>query len=260
MLKKLRYGNEEEEAVFAEVIETANAAKELAKTIFGNKTFMTNQTMLTYAMTLTKAKSRGDESREWFQKAEVLFDEINDNITFKEGCNLLFNMLLHYNFMVNDFGSSLDTDKRQQLIAKLHAQIQTGNKSQILLKKALVCIQETFIESDPSVCLRNLESILKQVGSTSSKLPASCSIKIWLKYFIANLSLRLGDMEKAARFSLEILTMDIPEYYGHSQSELTIEPTLIVLNKKFDELMNLLNERPGGSSRDLTESLTAEVQ
>ena len=51
MLKKLRNGTEND---FQEPIETANAAKELAKSIFGNKTFMTNQTMLTYAMTLTK--------------------------------------------------------------------------------------------------------------------------------------------------------------------------------------------------------------
>ena len=98
-------GTEEE---YLETIKTAKVAKDLASAIFGNKTFMTNQTMLTYAMTLTKVKSKESESLEWFNKAEELFDEINDNVSFKEGCNLLFNMLLHYNFMVNDFGSSLD--------------------------------------------------------------------------------------------------------------------------------------------------------
>jgi len=95
------------------------------------------------------------------------------------------------------------------LIAKLHAQIQSGNKNQILLKRALVCIQETFIESDPKVCLQNLENILKEVSSPTSKLSYSCSIKIWLKYFIANLSLRLGDLDQAAELSRQILDTDV---------------------------------------------------
>ena len=77
---------------------------------------MTNQTMLTYAMTLTKVKSSEIESREVFEKAEKLFVVINNEISFKEGCNLLFNMLLHYNFMVNDFSSTVDTEKRKELI------------------------------------------------------------------------------------------------------------------------------------------------
>ena len=111
-------GTEEE---YMEPIKIAKAAKDFARTIFGNKTFMANQTMLTYAMTLTKVKAMEDESLEWFNKAEELFDEINDNVSFKEGCNLLFNMLLHYNFMVNDFGYSLDNHKRKELIVKLQA-------------------------------------------------------------------------------------------------------------------------------------------
>ena len=48
-------------------------------------------------------------------------------------------------------------------------------------------------------------------------------------------------MDTAGRLSQEILNVDIKEYYGHMQSELTIEPMLIVLNQKFDTLMSQLN-------------------
>ena len=109
LLKKLRLGTEEE---FKEPIEIARAAKDLARKIYGEKTFITNQTMLTYAMTLTKVKGMEEESRLWFDKAEQLFEVINNEISFKEGCNLLFNMLLHYNFMLNDFSTTVDTQKR----------------------------------------------------------------------------------------------------------------------------------------------------
>ena len=160
--KKLRMGSERE---YMESIKTAKAAKDLAGTIFGNKTFMANQTMLTYAMTLTKVKEKEEESLVWFNKAEELFDEINDNVSFKEGCNLLFNMLLHYNFMVNDFGYSLDNQKRKELINKLQAQITHGNNNQVLLKKALVSIQETFIEIDQNACLLKLERLFQEVDS-----------------------------------------------------------------------------------------------
>ena len=54
-------------------------------------------------MTLTKVESREDESKALFSEAEKLFSKINNEISFKEGCNLLFNMLLHYNLMLNDF-------------------------------------------------------------------------------------------------------------------------------------------------------------
>ena len=37
-------------------------------------------------------------------------------------------------------------------------------------------------------------------------------------------------MDTAVQLSQEILNDDIQDYYGHMQSELTIEPMLIVLN------------------------------
>lgn len=59
LLKKLKLGNEED---FKEPIEIASAAKDLAMKIFGERTLLTNQTMLTYAMTLTKIETMQEES------------------------------------------------------------------------------------------------------------------------------------------------------------------------------------------------------
>ena len=122
-----------------EFIEIACKTKDLAKRIFGEKTFITNTAMLTYAMTLTKVPSMEADSRIWFDKAEKLFTVINNEISFKEGCNLLFNMLLHYNYMLNDFGSNFDSKKRTTLVQKLREQVEVGNHN-VLMKKALVSI------------------------------------------------------------------------------------------------------------------------
>ena len=45
-------------------------------------------------------------------------------------------------------------------------------------------------------------------------------------------------MQYAANLSNELVNTDIMTYYGHMQSELSIEPMLIVLNHKFDNFMN----------------------
>ena len=123
-----------------ESIEIANKTQEMAKRIFGEKTFITNTTMLTYAMTMTKVPSMEADSRIWFDKAEKLFTVINNEISFKEGCNLLFNMLFHYNSMLNDFGSKFDSKKRTNLVQKLREQVEVGNHN-VLMKKVLVSIQ-----------------------------------------------------------------------------------------------------------------------
>ena len=68
------------------------------------------------------------ESRKWFSKAEKLFAVINNEISFKEGCNLLFNMLLHYNFVLNEFATTIDMQGRLDLVQKLKAQAEVGQK------------------------------------------------------------------------------------------------------------------------------------
>ena len=58
--------------------------------------------------------------------------------------------------------------------------------------------------------------------------------EIALKYFIANLFLRLGKMDEAVNLSKEIVERDVPTYFGHSQIELTVEPMLTILNNRFN--------------------------
>ena len=54
-LKKLRMGTQEE---FEQVVTIAKEAMEMAKRIYGEATQITNQTVLIYAMTLTKVEAR----------------------------------------------------------------------------------------------------------------------------------------------------------------------------------------------------------
>ncbi len=105
LLKKLRLGDE---AVFEEPIKIAKQAYDLAKTIYGERTFITNSAFLSYAMTLTKVKSKEAEATTLFAKAEKQFDVISNEILAKDSGNLMFNMLLHYNFMLNDFSTTVD--------------------------------------------------------------------------------------------------------------------------------------------------------
>ena len=43
-------------------------------------------------------------------------------------------------------------------------------------------------------------------------------------------------MEKAVALSKQILDVDIKQYFGHDQIELTLEPMMIILNHQFDVL------------------------
>ena len=119
LLKKLKLAEEEE---FLEVIEIARATKDLAIKIFGDKTLLSNDTMLTYAMTLTKVQDRLEESKKWFDRAEAQFEVINNEVPFNSSCNLMFNMLLHYNFKLNEFSTTVDFEKRNQVVERLQVQ------------------------------------------------------------------------------------------------------------------------------------------
>ena len=74
LFKKLRNGTEEED--FRELISLAKQAIELAIKLFGENTFLTNQTLLTYAIVLTKVPSMEEESNRIFAKAESKFEII----------------------------------------------------------------------------------------------------------------------------------------------------------------------------------------
>ena len=70
-------------------------------------------------MTMTKVKSKEAESSALFAKAEGNFQTIADQVSNQENCNLMFNMLLHYNFMLNDFSTTIEGDKRQKHLEQL---------------------------------------------------------------------------------------------------------------------------------------------
>ena len=64
-----------------------------------------------------------EESKRMFAKAESMFEVIANQLSPKiaEGSNLMFNMILHYNFMLNDCapGSVVQPSKRLELINRL---------------------------------------------------------------------------------------------------------------------------------------------
>ena len=57
-----------------------------------------------------------------------------------------------------------------------------------------------------------------------------------LKYFVTNLALREGDLDRAMQYAQQMLDHDIRGYFGHMQSDIAIEPMLILLNHKFEQL------------------------
>ena len=52
---------------------------------------------------------------------------INNEILAKDNGNLMFNMLLHYNFMLNDFSTTVDVAKREMLVQKLKEQVKLNS-------------------------------------------------------------------------------------------------------------------------------------
>ena len=93
LLKKHRFGSKEE---LREPIQIARRACELAKKIFGDKTLITNKTMLDCAVALMKSPSTKEEGKKVLAEAETLFTTINDEVACKEDCDLLFNLQLHF--------------------------------------------------------------------------------------------------------------------------------------------------------------------
>ena len=53
-----------------------------------------------------------------------------------------------------------------------------------------------------------------------------------------------------------MLQKDLRDYFGHMQSEVSIEPMLIILNSKFDKLTSLNPEE----NRELYAALFKEIQ
>ena len=126
---------------------------------------------------------------------------------------MLFNMLLNYNFMLNDFGSNFDSEKKLKLVSQLQAQVEVGNHN-VLTKRVLVSIQNLFTETDPYTLIGNFKKLLREIKKPNSGIANPSYIQILLKYFIVT-SLRASDMEEAANLSYELLNVDVKAYFGH---------------------------------------------
>ena len=90
--------------------------------------------------------------------------------------------------------------------------------------------------------MQNFNNLLNQIAQPGSGIPTPSHTYILIKYCIANICLRLGEMDKAVAISTQIIEVDIQQYFGHNQIELSLEPMLIILNHRFDQLCQELGE------------------
>ena len=60
-----------------------------------------------------------------------------------------------------------------------------------------------------------------------------------LKYFVSSLFIRVGELEKGVILAKELIDSDIKTYFGHMETDIVIEPMMIILNAKFDALTEI---------------------
>ena len=60
-----------------------------------------------------------------------------------------------------------------------------------------------------------------------------------LKYFVSSLFIRVGELEKGVTLAKELIESDIKTYFGHMETDIVIEPMMIILNAKFDALTEM---------------------
>ncbi len=87
--------------------------------------------------------------------------------------------------------------------------------------------------------LPEIQGLLNELCAPNSEVPTPSYIQIMLKYFIANLAQSMGDLDKATQYANQMLETDIRGYFGHMQTDIAIEPMLIILNSKFEKLTML---------------------
>ena len=204
--------------------------------MYGEETIMTSKIMIDYGLTLVKSDSTKNEGESVLKEALLVFKSINDQIPFKDDCDLLFN--LHYNYLLslNDISDGVD-GLRDECFKELAEQTKTskGNK---IIKEALLTIQRTacLIEEDHTKVLEELRRELKNVTSNDSNLPKLSHLSLMLKFFTAPILLRMENYDEAMQVSNEILK-DIKTYFGHEMTDMVLEPKLIQLNYKFRDFM-----------------------
>ena len=133
--------------------------------------------------------------------------------------------------MLNDF--SMDLGERRIVLMKNLQELADSSKSNQLVKQALVTVQSVFVPTDDKELLARLRDAYKKVKAPASGLPTPSYIGIMLKYFVANLLLRQGQVEEAAKSAKELLK-EIRGYFGHDMSELSLDPALILLHQRFE--------------------------
>lgn len=82
----------------------------------------------------------------------------------------------------------------------------------------------------------DLRSYLGEVKKPTSGIPSPSYIQIMLKFFLAQLLMQVGEMDEAELLAQQMLDGDLRAYFGHMESELAIEPMVIILNAKFGTL------------------------
>ena len=87
--------------------------------------------------------------------------------------------------------------------------------------------------------IEEFESILGELKSETSGIPNPSYIGLMLEYFLANLYKGSGDPGKSLVVANRLIETDIKSYFGHMQTEITIEPMMIILDAKFDHVSTM---------------------
>ena len=99
-------------------IQIAEKAYVLSRKVYGDKALVTNQIMLNYAVALTQIEKTQEQGIYILEQSLKQYSIINNEIHFKEDCDLLFNMLLHYQLMLSQCGIDV-SEIRKKLMSSL---------------------------------------------------------------------------------------------------------------------------------------------
>ena len=96
-----------------------------------------------------------------------------------------------------------------------------------------------FVEEDPSSLLEHFTQLLQDISSPNCGIPKPSYIQLMLKYFVSSLFIRIGEIEQGLALAKQLIDSDIRNYFGHMETDIAIEPMMIILNAKFDTLTQM---------------------
>ena len=88
--------------------------------------------------------------------------------------------------------------------------------------------------------IEEFEFLLGELKNETSGIPNPSYIGLMLEYFLANLYKGSGNAEKSLTLASQLIETDIKSYFGHMQTEITIEPMMTILDAKFDQLRSMV--------------------